>query len=103
MKTSIAAVLGLAAAVATSFAHADGRRDGAEHPLRTDSKMQVVANGATRGEPGHGWQYFAEAGGARAVVISPRGDYFYSDGHGLMLAVESARSGPARAAAPFEL
>ena len=103
MKTSIAAVLGLAAAVATSFAHADGRRDGTEHPLRTDSKMQVVAHRATPGEPGYGWQYFTEAGEARAVVISPRGDYFYSDGHGLMLAVESARSRPSTAAAPLRL
>ena len=103
MKTSIAAALGLAAAVATMSSHADGRRESAEHLFRADSKMQVVAHRATPGEPGYGWQYFTEAGEARAVVISPRGDYFYSDGHGLMLAVESARSGPARAAAPFEL
>jgi len=101
METSIAAVLGLAAAVATMSSHADGRRESGEHLFRADSKMQVVAHRATPGEPGYEWQYFTEAGEARAVVISPRGDYFYSDGHGLMLAVESARSRPSTAAAPL--
>ena len=42
------------------------------------------------GEPGHGWQYFSDARKARAVVISPHGDYYFSRGDGLQLVYESA-------------
>ncbi len=41
------------------------------------------------GEPGHGWRYFSDAREARAVVISPSGDYYYSRGEGLQLVLKS--------------
>ena len=52
--------------------------------------MQVVAVSPKAGEPGHGWQYFSDARKARAVVISPNGDYYYSRGDGLQLVYKSA-------------
>ena len=52
--------------------------------------MKAVAVSPKAGEPGHGWQYFSDARKARAVVISPNGDYYYSRGDGLQLAYKSA-------------
>lgn len=48
-------------------------------------EMQPVAIGAKLGEPGHGWRYFTDEREGRAVVISPNGNYYYSDGEGLKL------------------
>ena len=50
-----------------------------------DSEMQPVAVAAKLGEPGYGWRYFTDEHEGRAVVISPNGDYYYSDGEGVKL------------------
>src|SRR5574340_597528 len=50
---------------------------------RSGSGMQAVATQTTIGQPGYGWRYFVDARQARAVVISPEGNYFYSHGKGL--------------------
>jgi hypothetical protein len=56
-----------------------------------DHGMQVVSNDAGAGEPGHGWRYFSDPAAARAVVISPQGEYFYSRGKGLRLVAATQR------------
>lgn len=48
-----------------------------------DHGMQAVIHTASAGEPGHGWQYFCDPANARAVVISPDGQYYLSRGKGL--------------------
>ena len=48
-----------------------------------DYRMQVVGHDAAPDTPGHGWRYFSDPAGRRAVVISPQGDYYYSRGKGL--------------------
>ena len=49
-----------------------------------DHGMQVVAHDAAPATPGHGWRYFADPAARRAVVISPQGDYYFSNrGKGL--------------------
>ncbi len=81
----LAVALGVAAAVTGIAAHAgDHPRHSTGHQ-RFDSGMQAVSTQAKRGQPGHGWRYFADAREGRAVVISPGGDYFYSHGEGLVL------------------
>lgn len=45
--------------------------------------MQAVPHDASPDEAAYGWQYFSDPGARRAVVISPRGDYYYSRGKGL--------------------
>lgn len=66
----------------------DQRRD-RQHVLdqraagRFDYGMQVVGHDAAPDAPGHGWRYFSDPSGQRAVVISPQGDYYYSRGKGL--------------------
>jgi hypothetical protein len=57
---------------------AHARRDGG-----FDHGMQTVPTSAGPGEPGHGWRYFSDPAAARAVVISPQGEYYYRRGKGL--------------------
>ena len=45
------------------------------------SGMQVIHHAAQNGQRGHGWQYFSDPRARRAVVISPQGDYYFSQ-HG---------------------
>jgi hypothetical protein len=86
MKPSIiAVVLSVAATMMSMPTHADDPRKEAGDSHRSDSGMQAVANETTIGQPGYGWRYFVDAGKDRAVVISPKGDYFYSHGKGLSL------------------
>jgi hypothetical protein len=78
------------AAATTGFpSHADDHRPASRDHRRLGSGMQAVAVAAQAGEPGHGWQYFRDARGGRAVVISPGGDYYYSQGRGLSLVYRS--------------
>jgi hypothetical protein len=86
MKPSnLAVVLGVAAAMLSISSHADGHRKKPRGNHRVDSGMQVVSTRTKSGQPGYGWRYFADAREGRAVVISPGGDYFYSQGNGLAL------------------
>lgn len=48
-----------------------------------DLGMQVVPHEASPETPGYGWRYFADPAARRAVVISPQGDYYFSQGKGL--------------------
>lgn len=82
---SLAVVLGVAAAMMSMPTHADGHRKQSRGHHRVHSGMHAVFNGTKSGQPGYGWRYFADARGGRAVVISPGGDYFYSEGNGLAL------------------
>lgn len=82
---SIALALTLAATLPGIAAHAGEHRKDSRDARRSDRGMQAVAVSPAAGEPGHGWQYFSDARKARAVVISPNGDYYYSRGKGLRL------------------
>jgi hypothetical protein len=94
MRTSsVAVVLGVAAAMTGLSSHADSQRKQARGSDRTDAGMQAIAHGATKGQPGYRWRYFVDAREGTAVVISPNGDYFYSDGAGLTL-VHKGTGGP---------
>lgn len=81
----IALALTLAAALPGIAAQAGEHRKDSRDARHADRGMQVVAVSPATGEPGHGWQYFSDAHKARAVVISPNGDYYYSQGKGLRL------------------
>ena len=83
--SSIAVVLSVAASMMSMPSHADDSRKEAGDSHRLDSGMQAVSIDTTIGQPGHGWRYFVDARKGRAVVISPKGDYFYSHGNGLTL------------------
>ena len=84
MKPSIiAVVLSVAATMMSMPSHADDLRKETGHSHGADSGMQAVSTDTTIGQPGYGWRYFADARKGRAVVISPKGDYFYSHGKGL--------------------
>ena len=48
-----------------------------------DYAMQPVANNAAPGQNAWGWRYFSDPQAYRAVVISPAGDYYLSQGSGL--------------------
>ncbi|MGB6099370.1 MAG: hypothetical protein WBG44_00675 [Comamonas sp.] len=48
-----------------------------------DHDMKAVVHTAADGEHGWGWQYFCDPVHARAVVISPDGQYYLSRGKGL--------------------
>lgn len=50
-----------------------------------DTGMQAVPTDAGPGQPGYGWLYFSNPAARRAVVISPEGEYFFNQGHGLRL------------------
>lgn len=97
MKIITAAILlGIAAAAASTpaLAGSHGRKD--RHASHVShAGMQTIANRALAGQAGYGWQYFADRRESRAVVISPAGDYFYSEGNGL----ELVHAGPAAARA----
>lgn len=82
---NIAVVLSVAATMMSMPTHADDPRKGAGDSHRVDSGMQAVSTGTTIGQPGYGWRYFVDARKGRAVVISPKGEYFYSHGKGLTL------------------
>jgi len=45
--------------------------------------MQAVPNNASPQDRAHGWRYFSDPMARRAVVISPQGDYYLSQGKGL--------------------
>ena len=82
---NIGLALGIAAATVGLAAHAGEPRKASKEHRDTSAGMQVVAIAPQAGEPGHGWQYFSDPRQARAVVISPNGDYYYSRGKGLRL------------------
>ena len=68
----------------------DHRRDheraaGARRGDGFDRGMQAVPTSAGLGEAGHGWRYYSDPAAARAVVISPQGEYYFSRGEGLGL------------------
>jgi hypothetical protein len=42
-----------------------------------------VANHSLASQAGYGWQYFSDPRAIHAVVISPAGEYFLSQGGGL--------------------
>ena len=48
-----------------------------------DHAMRPVANHALPGTSAWGWHYYSAPAALRAVVISPAGDYYYSQGDGL--------------------
>ncbi len=79
----IALALTLAATLPVIAAHAGEHRKVSRDARHAGRGMQEVAVSPAAGEPGHGWRYFSDARGARAVVISPNGDYYYSHGEGL--------------------
>jgi hypothetical protein len=88
--SNIGVALGIAAATMGFAAHAGDHRKASKDHRQAASGMQAVAVSPKAGEPGHGWQYFSDARKARAVVISPNGDYYYSRGDGLQLVYKSA-------------
>lgn len=47
--------------------------------------MQTVPHSAAPGDAAYGWRYFTDPAAHRAVVISPKGEYYYSRGKGLSL------------------
>ena len=48
-----------------------------------DHGIQPVVHSTSAEAPGHGWRYFTDPVARRAVVISPQGNYYYSNGKGL--------------------
>ena len=88
--SSIAVVLSVAATMMSMPSHADDPRKEAGDSHRIDSGMQAVSIDTTIGQPGYGWRYFVDARKGRAVVISPKGAYFYSHGNGLTLVFKAA-------------
>ncbi len=94
MRTSsVAMLLGVAAAMTGLSSHAGEQAKEARAGDRKDAGMQAVANGARKGQPGYRWRYFVDAREGTAVAIGPGGDYFYSDGTGPTL-VHKGRPGP---------
>ena len=71
--------------LAGDHAHKRERPPQTSAPAQTgyDQGMQVVAHDASPSQPGHGWRYFSDPNAQRAVVISPQGDYYLSQGRGL--------------------
>ncbi|WP_374562406.1 hypothetical protein [Ideonella sp.] len=88
--SSVGVALSIAAATIGLTAHAGDHRKAEKDHRHAASGMQAVAVSPKAGEPGYGWQYFSDARKARAVVISPNGDYYYSRGDGLQLVYKSA-------------
>lgn len=90
MKLSnVGVALSLAAAMIGVSSYAgDHRRESKGH-RHAAVGMRAVFVSPKVGEPGHGWRYFSDARHARAVVISPNGDYYYSHGEGLQLVFKS--------------
>ena len=77
--------LGLTAALCSVSAYAWEHRKASTHKRHQSAGYQTVAVTTKAGDPGHGWQYFFDRAGHRAVVINPSGDYYYSHGKGLEL------------------
>ena len=79
LLTALVAALALGAAAACSPLQMTGAgpRGGYDHAL------QPVPNAAAAGQRAHGWRYFSDPQSHRAVVISPQGDYYLSQGRGL--------------------
>ncbi|WP_298827116.1 hypothetical protein [uncultured Piscinibacter sp.] len=90
--SSIGVALCLAAAVTGVSSYAGEHRKELRDKRHQASNMQAIAVAAKPGEPAHGWQYFSDARRNRAVVISPSGDYYYSDGEGLELVFKASRA-----------
>lgn len=90
MKLSkIGVALTLAAAMVAVSSHAsDHHRESKDHRHAT-AGMQAISVLPKIGEPGHGWRYFSDPHKARAVVISPNGDYYHSRGEGPQLVLKS--------------
>ncbi|MGE4331284.1 hypothetical protein [Diaphorobacter sp.] len=82
----LVAALG-APALAGDRDHRQERNHARERAMRCADNagqgMQVVPNDAGAQERAHGWQYFSDPAACRAVVISPQGDYYFSQGRGL--------------------
>ncbi len=77
-----------AALMGVSSLAGEYRRDSKEH-RHAAAGMQAIDVSPENGAPGDGWQYFSDARKSRAVVISPTGDYYYSQGRGLQLVFKS--------------
>lgn len=99
MRTTVlfAAIATLAAAIGTSAVAADRDRNRSDEPrqitdVRTadgfDQGMQAVPNNAGPQDHAYGWRYFSDPKVHRAVVISPQGDYYLSQGKGLLWVVK---------------
>lgn len=88
----LALVLGVAAAMTCVSAQASDHRKAARSRHKADFAMKVVPVHPKKGQPGHGWRYFADARDTRAVVISPGGEYYYSEGGGLELVYKPTRA-----------
>lgn len=87
--SNVLVVLCLAAGM-TSFSSYSGSRKESPVNRKTESGMHAVAVHPKVGSPGRGWRYFTDVRDGRAVVISPRGNYYYSQGEGLKLVYKSA-------------
>lgn len=87
MKLSnIGVALTLAAALVAVAAHASDHGGKSKDHRHAAAGMQAIIVSPKVGEPGHGWRYFSDARKARAVVISPIGDYYFNRrGEGLQL------------------
>lgn len=88
--SNIGVVLCLAASAISFSSYAGEHRKAPRSHRQAESGMQVVAVRAKVGEPGHGWRYFSDARAGRAVVISPSGNYYYSEGEGLRLVYKAS-------------
>lgn len=90
-STLLLASIAIAATASTSLMAAERPADHRHTALRSagyDHGMQVVSNLAGPGEPGDGWRYFSDPAAARAVVISPQGEYYLNRGKGLRLVAD---------------
>lgn len=84
--------LALAVALTGIAAQAGEHRHASRDDRRAGSGMQPVAVSPQPGTPGEGWRYFSDVRHARAVVISPAGEYYYSRGAGLQLVFRPGRA-----------
>jgi hypothetical protein len=98
--------LAIALAAGTAYGSDDDSRSHRERDARAAhadaarGAFQTVPNAAAPGEPAFGWQYFADAAGRRAVVISPEGTYYFSRGKGLRAVAETGAQQTAAATDP---
>lgn len=83
--SNLGTALCIAAAMTGVSSYAGEHRQESQDKRHQASTLQAVGVAAKPGEPAHGWHYFSDARGSRAVVISPGGDYYYSHGKGLEL------------------
>jgi hypothetical protein len=68
-------------ASATATAQPQQKHPGGHH--RANPVLQTVPNSSQPSDAAYGWQYFSDPHAARAVIISPSGEYFLSKGKGL--------------------